>query len=123
MEDFILREIDKIGQMLAHIARRLGLLKGEKPNYSIGDVKSEFTKENCPIDIDTVLKQDNPILYLAENEKLTEQAIESFIEILFYSDIDESKKQTLLKDAINYLDNKGYISFKLHSFVTTKEDK
>ena len=121
MEDFILREIDKIGQMLAHIARRLGLLKGEKPDYSLGDVKSEFTRANCPIDIDTVLKQENPILYLTENEKLTEQALESFIEILFYSDIDESKKQTLLKDAINYLDNKGYISFKLHSFVSPNE--
>ncbi len=121
MEDFILREIDKIGEMLAHIARRLGLLKGEKPDYSLGDVKSEFTRANCPIDLDTVLKQDNPILYLTENEKLTEQAIESFIEILFYSDIDESKKQTLLKEAINYLDNKGYISFKLHSFVSPNE--
>ena len=122
MEDFILREIDKIGEMLAHIARRLGLLKGEKPDYSLGDVKSEFTRANCPIDLDIVLKQENPILYLTENEKLTEQALESFIEILFYSDIDETKKQTLLKDAINYLDNKGYISFKLHSFVSPNED-
>ena len=121
MEDFILREIDKIGEMLAHIARRLGLLKGEKPDYSLGDVKSEFTRANCPIDLDIVLKQENPILYLTENEKLTEQALESFIEILFYSDIDETKKQTLLKDAINYLDNKGYISFKLHSFVSSNE--
>ena len=121
MEDFILREIDKIGEMLAHIARRLGLLKGEKPDYSLGDVKSEFTRANCPIDLDIVLKQENPILYLTENEKLTEQALESFIEILFYSDIDETKKQTLLKDAINYLDNKGYISFKLHSFVSSSE--
>ena len=89
MEDFILREIDKIGEMLAHIARRLGLLKGEKPDYSLGDVKSEFTRANCPIDLDIVLKQENPILYLTENEKLTEQALESFIEILFYSDIDQ----------------------------------
>ena len=121
MEDFILREIDKIGEMLAHIARRLGLLKGEKPDYSLGDVKSEFTRANCPIDLDIVLKQENPISYLTENEKLTEQALESFIEILFYSDIDETKKQTLLKDAINYLDNKGYISFKLHSFVSSNE--
>ena len=122
MEDFILREIDKIGEMLAHIARRLGLLKGEKPDYTLGEVKSEFTRANCPIDIDAVLKQENPILYLTENEKLTEQALESFIEILFFSDIDETKKQTLLKDAINYLDNKGFVSFKLHSFVSPNED-
>ncbi len=29
MEDYILREIDRIGELLMHIARRLGLLEGK----------------------------------------------------------------------------------------------
>lgn len=43
MEDFILREIDRIGEMLMHIARRLGLLDGDEPDYSMADVPAEFT--------------------------------------------------------------------------------
>ena len=30
MEDYILREIDRLGEMLLMIARRLGLLDGER---------------------------------------------------------------------------------------------
>ena len=35
MEDYILREIDRLGEMLLMIARRLGLLDGDTPDYSL----------------------------------------------------------------------------------------
>ena len=35
MEDFILREIDRIGEVLQHIARRLGLLNDNPPDYTL----------------------------------------------------------------------------------------
>ena len=35
MEDFILREIDRLGEMLMLIARKLGLLDGNTPDYSL----------------------------------------------------------------------------------------
>ena len=35
MEDFILREIDRLGEMLTLIARRLGLLDGGTPSYTV----------------------------------------------------------------------------------------
>ncbi len=79
MEDILLREIDRIGEMIQMIAHRLGLV-GEK--------------------------------------KFSDRALETFIEILFYSDLDESKKAGILKEALSYLDSKGYISFKLHSLIT-----
>jgi len=50
--------------------------------------------------------------------KFSDRALETFIEILFYSDLDESKKAGILKEALSYLDSKGYISFKLHSLIT-----
>ena len=115
MEDFILREIDRLGEMLLLIARKLGLLDGDTPDYSLTDVKDEFDKENLPLNIDTILQQDNPVWYLVEEEKLSDHGLESFIDILFHSDLDEDKKVALLNDALAYLDGKGYFSFRLHS--------
>ena len=54
MEDYIIREIDRIGEMLMQIARRLGLLDGDAPDYTMSDVKDEFGKAGCPVDLDTV---------------------------------------------------------------------
>lgn len=44
MEDYFLREIDRMGEMLMLIARKLGLLDGDTPDYSLTDVKEEFDK-------------------------------------------------------------------------------
>lgn len=117
MEDYILREIDRIGEMLMHIARRLGLLEGRIPDYSLSDVKEEFDKASLPFDLDAVLQQENPVRYLLEKEKLSDHGLESFIEIIFHSDLDEARKKALLQDALAYLDGKGYFSFRLHSLV------
>ena len=105
MEDYIIREIDRIGEMLMQIAKRLGLF--------LDDV---FGQNGCPIDLDLVLRQENPVLYLVEQEKISDNALETLIEILFHSNLDEDRKKALLNDALAYLDNKGYFSFKLHSF-------
>lgn len=115
MEDFILREIDRLGEMLLMIARRLGLSDGNASDYSLTDVKEEFGRVSCPIDLDTFLQQDNPILYLVEKEKLSDYGLEMFIDILFHSDLDEALKSALLADSLAYLDGKGYFSFRLHS--------
>ena len=115
MEDFILREIDKLGEMLALVARKLGLLDGGVPCYTLRDVKAEFGSAGFPVDIDAVLQHENPIWYLIETHKITDYALETFVEILFHSDADEEVKEALLNDAIAYLGGKGYVSFKLFS--------
>ena len=117
MEDFIIREIDRLGEMLLLIARKLGLLDGDTPDYSLTDVKDEFGKAGCPIDLDQLLQQENPVWYLVEKEKLSDHGLETMIDIIFHSDLDENKKQALLSDALAYLDGKGYFSFRLHSFI------
>lgn len=118
MEDFIIREIDRLGEMLLMIARKLGLLDGNAPDYSLSDVKDEFGKAACPIDLDALLQQENPVWYLVEKEKLSDYGLESFIEIIFHSDLDDNRRQALLQDALAYLDGKGYFSFRLHSLVS-----
>ena len=117
MEDFIIREIDRLGEMLLLIARKLGLLDGDTPDYSLTDVKDEFGKAGCPIDLDQLLQQENPVWYLVEKEKLSDHGLETIIDIIFHSDLDENKKQALLSDALAYLDGKGYFSFRLHSLI------
>ena len=115
MEDYILREIDRLGEMLLLIARRLGLLDGDTPDYSLADVKDEFGMAGCPIDLEMLLQQENPVRYLVEKEKISDLGLETMIDIVFHSDLDEDKKQALLSDALAYLDGKGYFSFRLHS--------
>ncbi len=115
MEDFILREIDRLGEMLLMIARKLGLLDGDTPDYSLTDVKDEFGKAACPIGLDALLAQENPVWYLVETEKISDHGLETFIDILFHSDLEEDRKAALLDDALAYLDGKGYFSFRLHS--------
>lgn len=115
MEDFILREIDRLGELLQMVARRLGLLDGNAPEYTLTNVKEEFGKSGLPIDPDAVLGQENPVAYLVSTVKISDQGLETFIDIIFHSDLDEDNKLSLLHDALAYLDSKGYFSFRLHS--------
>lgn len=115
MEDYILREIDRIGEMLMLIARKLGLLDGDTPDYSLTDVKEEFDKSTCPVNLDALLEHENPIRYLVESEKISDHGLEILIDIIFHSDMEENRKAALLNDALAYLDGKGYFSFRLHS--------
>lgn len=115
MEDFILREIDRLGEMLLIIARKLGLQEDVMPDYSLLDVKDEFDKAVCPISLDALLEQENPVWYLVETEKISDHGLETFIEILFHSDLDEDRKAAILHYALAYLDGKGLFSFKLHA--------
>ena len=114
MEDYILREIDRLGEMLLMIARKLGLVDGDTPDYSLADVKDEFDKAGFPLDLDALLLQEKPVWYLVETENISDHGLETFIEILFHSDLDGGKKAALLNDAMAYLDGKGYFSFRLH---------
>ena len=115
MEDYLIREIDKIGELLMHVARRLGLVGEESPKYSVEDVKAEFGKAGLPLELDAVLREPNPVRYLVETVQLSDLGLESFIDIVFHSDLDEPVKQALLADALAWLDSKGYYSFRLHS--------
>ena len=101
--------------MLLNIARKLGLLDVDAPDYSLADVKEEFGKAGCPVDLDKLLQLENPVCFLVEEEKLSPQGLETMVDIIFHSDYDEDKKQDILGDALAYLDGKGFYSFRLHS--------
>ena len=61
MEDFILREIDRLGEMLLIIARKVGLQEDVMPDYSLLDVKDEFEKAVCPINLAALLEREKSL--------------------------------------------------------------
>ncbi len=117
MEDYLIREIDRIGELLVQIARRLGLFGGQSEVIPIGDVKQEITDSGLELDIDEVLQQDNAVLWLVEQKHFSDKALETFADILMHSDTDEGTKQSFLNDSVSFLDSKGYFSFLLHSYL------
>lgn len=115
MQDFILREIDRLGEMLALIAKRLGLMGGGGTvDYTVADVKEEFSLEGFPIDLDEILSHENPVWFMVEELKFSDSALESFVEIVFHSDADEAVKEGILDAALAYFAGKGYFSFRLY---------
>ena len=123
MEDYLIREIDRIGELLVKVARRLGLFLDDVPQYSVADIKAEMEKVQLDLNIDEILAKDAAVLYLVENEHMTEKGLEAFADIIFHSDCDDTKKSVILKDATQYLDHKGYYSFRLHSLAASNLDQ
>ena len=103
MEDFILREIDRIGELMLQIAIRLGLFKDGNPKCTLAD------------NLDDILSEENPVLYLVEQKGISDKCLEIMTDILIHSDIDEARRKSILDDALGYLDHRGYYSFRLHS--------
>ena len=119
MEDYIIREIDRIGEMMVQIASRLGLYGTQRKSIPIEDVKSAIFDSGLDLNIDEVLQQENPILWLVEQKHFSDKALETFTDILMHSDTNEEIRQTFLKCSISYLDSNGYISFLLYSYLET----
>lgn len=119
MEDYLIREIDRIGELMVQIARRLGLFGEQRGVIPIDDIKAEVADSELEFDIDEVLGQDHPVIWLVEQKHFSDKALETFTDILMHSDTDEETKQTFLHCSVSYLDSKGYFSFLLHSYLDT----
>jgi len=117
MEDYVKRQIDLIGQMLLALAKKLGLVDGDVTNYTMQCVQDEIKESGFNLDIDCALSEEHPIAFLVESFQLSNEAIETFTEIVMHSDADDDVKQRLLNDAIDYLDSEGHFSFSLHSYL------
>ena len=68
------------------------------------------------IDIHQLLEMKNPVEYLFERG-FSDNAIE-LLAIMLYQAIPQTEVlNRLIKNVVDYLDNKGYISFALHSMI------
>ena len=120
MEDFILREIDRLYDVLMLMAQKLGLWNGKLEKYGIADLKREFEDAKVSVDLDELLKMENPVWYLVNEEHLSDKSLEIFIDILYHTDLDASVKTALLNDTLAYFEHKKYVSFRLYSLLSAK---
>ena len=120
MEDYILKEIDKIGLILQKIAIKLKIMDENKSNAgcTMIDIKAAFTEYGLNFDPAAVLSEKHPVSFLANTLHLSDEALELFVFTMLHSDIPEASKQRLLSDAITYLDSKDTYSFSLHSMMS-----
>ena len=100
---------------MLQIAIRLGLFKDGNPKCTLADVKAEFGKAELDYNLDDILSEENPVLYLVEQKGISDKCLEIMTDILIHSDIDEARRKSILDYALGYLDHRGYYSFRLHS--------
>ena len=120
MEDYILKEIDKIGLILQKIAIKLKIMDENKSNAgcTMIDIKAAFTEYGLNFDPAAVLSEKHPVSFLVDTLHLSDEALELFVLTMLHSDIPEASKQRLLSDTITYLDSKDTYSFSLHSMMS-----
>ena len=120
MEDYILKEIDKIGLILQKIAIKLKIMDENKSSAgcTMIDIKAAFTEYGLNFDPAAVLSEKHPVSFLVDTLHLSDEALELFVLTMLHSDIPEASKQRLLSDAITYLDSKDTYSFSLHSMMS-----
>lgn len=116
MEDFLMKEIDKISEMLGLIATKLGLESLTIPSEELTQQLNAELAASFDIDIHQLLEMSNPLEYLSERG-FSDNAIE-LLAIMLYQAIPQTEVlNRLIKNVVDYLDNNGYISFMLHSIV------
>jgi hypothetical protein len=115
MEDYLIREIDRIGEMLAYIASKLGL--GSMPEQSevLGrQLNSELVKA-LDIDYEVLLAMSAPIEYLVVEKCFTNANLEELAVMMYRALPASDKLNGFLSDVTAYLDHQGVFSFVLHS--------
>mgnify|MGYP003391423221 CR=1 FL=1 len=116
MEDFLKKEIDKIAEVLGLIASKLGLGSLTIPSEELTQQLNAELAASFDIDIHQLLEMSNPLEYLSERG-FSDNAIE-LLAIMLYQAIPQTEVlNRLIKNVVDYLDNKGYIASMLHSIV------
>ena len=83
MEDFILREIDKIGTPLRALLERAGMLvRSDDPGETLAVVRTELL-EGLGTELDALLDDPDPGRLLAERHGFGEEHLEQFARLLF----------------------------------------
>ena len=120
MEDYIKREIDKIGKRLAAILQKIGVLKETKSDDLVNVAKLELV-EGLNLDIEELLQKEEFIEILIQEYHFNNDNLEKFGDLIFdfiETTDDINERQNLIRCIINiykYLDeNSNTISFHRH---------
>lgn len=117
MEDYLIKEIDKIGEMLALIASRLGLGSHAVQSESLArQVNTELTN-HLNINVNELLAMPEPLEFLVSERGFNDRNIESLALMMYQTIPSSDRLNAFLKGTTDYLDHKGLFSFSLHSIV------
>ncbi len=112
MEDYILREINRIGELIAALLDKIGLLKKSGAPELIRETAKTELAEQLNLDIDTLLAGADFIATLVDEYGFSDADLEKFAELLFdFTAASEERGERLrLAAAIgtlySYLDEK-----------------
>ena len=117
MEDFLKKEIVKIAEVLGLIATKLGLGSLTIPSEELTQQLNAELAASLDIDVRQLLEMSNPVEYLVSDKGFSDNAIELLAIMICQVTPDANELNLFIKDIVDYLDNKGYISFALHSMI------
>ena len=80
MEDYILREINRIGELIAALMAKIGLMR---QSASPEQIRTTELAEKLDIDIDTLLDEADFIGRLTDEYGFGDQELDKFAELLF----------------------------------------
>lgn len=85
MEDYILREINRIGELIAALMAKIGLMRqSASPEQIRTTAKTELAEKlDIDIDIDTLLDEPDFIGRLTDEYGFGDQELDKFAELLF----------------------------------------
>ena len=83
MEDYILREINRIGELIAALLDKIGLLKKSGAPELIRETAKTELAEKLNLDIDTLLAGEDFIGRLTDEYGFGDQELDKFAELLF----------------------------------------
>lgn len=118
MEDYLIREIDKIGEMLALIASKLGLGTSAIQSDALAGQLNVELLQSLDIDIYEILSKDNPLEYLVSEKGFSDRNLESLAMMMYQAIPSSSSLDAFIKNTAEYLNHKGVFSFALHSIIS-----
>ena len=83
MEDYILREINRIGELIAALMAKIGLMRQSASPEQIRTTAKTELAEKLDIDIDTLLDEADFIGRLTDEYGFGDQELDKFAELLF----------------------------------------
>lgn len=83
MEDYILREIDKIGKLIEALLVKIGVRRGSDGGEEACAATKLELSEKLDLDIDTLLAEEDFIRTLTDSYRFSEENLEKFAELLF----------------------------------------
>ena len=113
MADYIKREVEKIATVIGALLIKLGIGKSGNTVENAYDCCHKDLSDGLNIDLDKLLVDDNPLMYLTAVKGFGPEHLESLAQALRATMPTGSALTLLIGKILSYLSDIGYVSFSL----------